>query len=548
MSHPRRATAAATAVVTTAAVLSLTGSSGSAGAAETARHGGRPALTARPDAYAAHAGRTLTVRGHGFLDNDSGRPVTLVSHTRTAHGSLTVRQDGSFGYTPDAGFRGTDRFTYKVSDAVRLYQTHLPPLATIGGVKLSAGAFGSSLYPVPGSKDEFYGITDRGPNVDTPEGRKALPLPDFVPAIARIRLVGTKAEILKTIPLRAADGTPYNGHVSTQADTGESLVDLAGDALPASPYGYDPEGLVALPDGTFWVSDEYGPYITHFSRDGRAIERLSPFDGSLPAELSARVPNKGMEGLTITPDGSTLVGMMQSALQEPDLPAGVKTKNVTALRIVTYHLRTHATHEYVYLLDDPKKNSGAVSEITALSDTTFLVDERDGAMEPGAYKKLFRIDIKDATDVGPSARVPGSVYDGARGGLLIGADRRTVDAYVGQDDTATAAAALKAVGVTPVAKSTYLDLGALVTGLDPAGGFFGHDKIEGLATTDGGRTIVVSNDSDFGVDGVSNDAAPYGLHAKILPDGLQDDGEYLAVDTTKLPAATSTATVTITVR
>ncbi|MEU6218163.1 esterase-like activity of phytase family protein [Streptomyces sp. NPDC047022] len=542
MSRLRIATAAATAVV-----LSLVGN-GLAIAAQTAHHGRSPVLTARSDHYTAHAGRTLTVCGKGFLTNDSGRPVTLVSHTKTAHGSLTVRQDGSFDYTPDGGFTGTDSFDYTVSDAVRLYQTHLPALATVGGVKISGGGYGSSLYPVPGSKNEFYGITDRGPNVDTPDGHKALPLPDFTPTIAKIRLVGTKAEVLRTIPLRAADGTAYNGHVNTQANTGESLIDLAGNALPASPYGYDPEGLVALPDGTFWVSDEYGPFITHFSRDGRAIERLSPFDRSLPAELANRVPNKGMEGLSITPDGSTLVGMMQSALQQPDLPSGVKTKNVTALRIVTYNLRTHATHEYVYLLDDPKANSGAVSEITALSDTTFLVDERDGGMEPGAHKKLFKIDISGATDVGPSAMVPGAVYDGTKGGLLVGPNRQTIDAYVGQGDTATAQAALKAVGVTPVAKSPYLDLGALVTHLDPAGGFFGHDKIEGVATTDGGRTVVISNDSDFGVDGVSNAAAPYTLHSKVLPDGQQDDGEYLAVDTTKLPAATSTATVTITVR
>jgi phytase-like protein/Big-like domain-containing protein len=542
MSRLRMATVAATAVVLTVAGSNL------AGAAETAHQSGRPALTARPDAYTAHAGRTLTVGGDGFLSNDSGSPATLVSHTRTAHGLLSVHQDGSFSYTPDPGFTGTDSFDYSVSDAVRLYQTHVPPLATIGGVKVTGGAFGSSLYPVPGSKNEYYGITDRGPNVDTPDGKKALPLPDFDPTIARIRMVGTKAEVLKTIPMRAADGTPYNGHVSTLASTGESLVDLDGKALAASPYGYDPEGLVAMPDGTFWVSDEYGPYITHFSADGRQIGRLSPFDGSLPAELARRVPNKGMEGLTITPDGSTLVGMMQSALQQPDLPSSVKTKNVTTLRIVTYNLRTHATHEYVYLLDDPKTNSGAVSEITALSATSFLVDERDGNFEPGAYKKLFKIDIKGATDVGPSAKVPGATYDGAKGGLLIGANGSTIDAYVGADDTATAQAALKTAGITPVAKSPYLDLGALVTSLDPTGGFFGHDKIEGVATTDGGRTVVVSNDSDFGVDGISNDTPPYTLHAKTLPDGRQDDGEYLAVDTTRLPAATSRATVTIKVK
>ncbi|MER5184025.1 esterase-like activity of phytase family protein [Streptomyces sp. NPDC002896] len=508
-------------------------------------------LQARDDAYTAHAGRTLTIGArHGVLADDTGSPATLVAHTQTAHGSLTLNQDGSLGYTPDAGFHGTDTFTYTISDAVRLYQTHLKPLAVIGGVPVTAGAYGSSLYPVPGSKDEFYGLTDRGPNVDGPDGEKVLPLPDFDPAIGMFRLKGTKAVLERTIPLRAADGTPYNGFVNSQASTGENLFDLNGNALPHSPYGYDSEGLVAMRDGTFWVSDEYGPYITHFGRDGRAIERLSPFDRSLPAELVNRVPNKGMEGLTVTPDGHTLVGIMQSALQQPDLPGSVKVKNVTTLRIVTYDLRTRATHEYVYLLDDPKTNSGAVSEITALSSTRFLVDERDGIFEPGAYKKLFAVDISGATDVGPSSTVPGAVYDAAKGGLLVGSAQQTVEAYVGAGDTATAAAALGSAGITPVAKSLDLDLGGLVSSLDPTGGFFGHDKIEGVATTDGGRTVVVSNDSDFGVDGVSGSTPtpPYALHAKILPNGKQDDGEFLAVDTTRLPAATSTATVTITVR
>ncbi|MFF4803393.1 esterase-like activity of phytase family protein [Streptomyces sp. NPDC001351] len=534
-------TAAATAVVLSLAGTGPAGASGAGGAK----------LQARDDAYTVHAGRTLTVgSGHGVLADDTGSPATLVAHTKTAHGTLTLHQDGSFRYIPDAGYHGTDTFTYRISDAVRLYQTHLKPLAVIGGVPVTAGGYGSSLYPVPGSKDEFYGLTDRGPNVDAPNGGKVLPLPHFDPAIGKFRLTGTRAVLERTIPLRAADGTPYNGLVNSQASTGENLVDLNGTALPHSPYGYDSEGLVALRDGTFWVSDEYGPYITHFGRDGQAIERLSPFDGSLPAELAHRVPNKGMEGLTVTPDGRTLVGIMQSALQQPDLPSGVKAKNVTTLRIVTYDLRTHATHEYLYLLTDPKTNSGAVSEITALSSTRFLVDERDGNVEPGAYKRLFAIDISGATDVGPASTVPGTAYDAAKGGLLVGPAQQTIEAYVGADTTVTATAALESAGVTPAAKSLDLDLGGLLSGLDPTGGFFGHDKIEGVATTDGGRTVVVSNDSDFGVDGVSpsTPAPPYALHPKILPDGTQDDGEYLAVDTTRLPAATSTATVTVTVK
>jgi hypothetical protein len=501
---------------------------------------------ARDDAYLLSTGSTLNARA-SVLDNDSGAPATIVSHTAPAHGTLTLNQDGTFKYIPAAGFTGVDTFTYTANDAVKLYNTDLPPLATIGGVKITGGAYGSSLYPVPGSSNEYYGLTDRGPNVTAPDGvTKIEPLPAFDPAIGKFKLVGTQAELEKVIPLKAANGTGYNGLVNSQASTGETIEDLNGNVLPSSPNGYDSEGLVALKDGTFWVSDEYGPFITHFDKNGRQIGRLSPFDASLPAELAQRVPNKGMEGLTITPDGSTLVGMMQSALQTPDL-GSAKPANVTTLRIVTYNLKTKATHEYLYLLTDPKTNKGAVSEITAESNTKFIVDERDGNFEPGAFKQLYQIDITGATDVGPKSTLAGATYDATKGGLLVGAatPQKSIDAYVAEATTAAATTLLAAVGITPVQKSAGVDLGALLTKLDPSGAFFGHDKVEGVATTDGGKTLVVSNDNDFGIDGVTNLAAPWQLHAKTLPNGTQDDGQYLAIDTTKLSDANSTARVSI---
>lgn len=94
--------------------------------------------------------------------------------------------------------------------------------------------------------------------------------------------------------------------------------------------------------------------------------------------------------------------------------------------------------------------------------------------------------------------------------------------------------------------SDTFDLNALLLSLDPQGRFYSHDKIEGVAALDGGREIVISNDSDFGIAGVTNNAPPWQLQVKLSPaTGQQDNGEYLVIDTTKLPAATSTATVTI---
>jgi hypothetical protein len=528
----------------------LFGGAGGGVAAANPSSGAAPSVfsrppVARPDAYTVRAGRVLRVgSARGLYRNDSGFPLQVVGHTDPAHGSVVINADGSFTYTPATGFSGDDTFTYTETDAVQLSTAHLPSLGTFGGVALNAAGYGSSLYPVPGSRDEFYGLEDRDPNVSAPNGDGVLPLPSFDPAIGKFLLRGGNAILEKTIPLKDANGDPYSGRVNAENSTGETLVDLDGNVLPPDPNGYDSEGLVARRDGTFWVSDEYGPFVTHFSRDGRAIGRLSPFDGTLPAELANRVPNRGMEGLTITPDGRTLVGIMQSSLQQADL-SGFNAKKLTPLRIVTVDLRTHAEHEYLYLLDNPAANGTAVSEITALSNTTFLVDERDGSFPgPGVYKKLWAIDIGHATDVGPASTVPGATYDAAHGGLLVGG--KSIELLVKNQDTATSEATLGADGITPVTKSLRLDVNGLLLALDPQARFYSHDKIEGVAAVDGGRRLVISNDSDFGIDATANNAPPYLLHEKVSPTtGLQDNGEYLEIDTTRLPARTSTATVTV---
>ncbi len=174
---------------------------------------------------------------------------------------------------------------------------------------------------------------------------------------------------------------------------------------------FDPEGIRVSNNGQFlYISDEYGPYVYEFWRP--AGLRLRAF--ALPAHLfvanphptgdeesadntSGRVPNKGMEGLAITPDGRTLVGIMQNALIQ-DAAEGGDAKNL--LRIVTIDIASgKATHEYAYLLT----TGSGVSEITAINSHEFLVDERDGkGLGDGSkakIKQIFKIDLAGAVDV-----------------------------------------------------------------------------------------------------------------------------------------------------
>jgi hypothetical protein len=509
------------------------------------------------DSFAGHGKVTGNV-----LRNDSGA-TAVVRHTEPSDGTVTVDADGTFMYVPKAGFKGTDTFTYTASDAVQLFKTTrsdgsaLPPLAEVAGpggttTQISGEGFGSSLAPAPGKSGDFYGLTDRGPNADAPTGNKSEMVLDFTPAIGRFKLVNGKAELIKQITLKGPKnlgGVNYSGR--PPHDTSEVIEDVAatnangGTPVPVArdPYGYDSEGLAALPDGTFWVSDEYGPYITHFDANGYELGRLTPYRNSpdnahhkvvgyLPAELAYRVKNKGMEGLTVTPDGSTLVGIMQSALQQPDL-GSVKAAGVSPSRIITINLRTYESKQYLYLLDNPGTTGDANSEITALSGTRFLVDERDGNFEPFAQKTLYEVDINGATDV---SRV------------TVGG--KSPEAFVGAVGTNAALAALTGAGVNVAQKQPSVNVGMLVSQLDPTGKFFGHDKVEGVATTDGGRTLYLSNDSDFGIDTIVVDPdGKWTVHQKVLPaTGRADQGEILKVDTTKLPAVLKTVTVTVRVR
>ncbi|NBQ58065.1 MAG: hypothetical protein EBU32_06720 [Opitutaceae bacterium] len=71
--------------------------------------------------------------------------------------------------------------------------------------------------------------------------------------------------VADTTLLTESDGTPF-----TALDTaaGTAGVRAATATLPAMPQGFngrlslDAEGIVRLPDGSFYISDEYGPYIT----------------------------------------------------------------------------------------------------------------------------------------------------------------------------------------------------------------------------------------------------------------------------------------------
>ena len=389
-----------------------------------------------------------------------------------------------------------------------------PIVMTVVGTRGSAvrvmnGGYGSALALDPRDPTVVFLLTDRGPNVDgSLGGQKLFPVPDYAPRIGRFRVKGRALVLEDTIVLRTRDGARLSGlpHPPGPGSTNEQAAGLDGRLLAHGGYdrnGFDPEGLARMPDGSFWVSDEYGPYLLHVDPSGRELAQVTPFGGArpLPAVLARRRRNCGMEGLTALPDGVTLGGIMQCGLDNrsastPDIRRGRLT------RLVLYDTRTGESRQFVHLLEHADYLN---SDIAALDAHRFLIIERDLRWpgEPHAFKRIHLVDIRDASDV------TGDPV--AAAGLLI--EGKTLEELAaGVEDPAPM---LERHGVRVAAKRQVADL---ITDLPG----WSHDKPEGVAVLDDSM-LVISNDDDFGIAG--SDPPGRVLQKKNPVTGQADYGE-----------------------
>ncbi len=321
------------------------------------------------------------------------------------------------------------------------------------------GAMGSGIAWT-GEGDRYVMIADRGPKDGAVPFRCRFQTFD-IPVKAGEAI---KPRLLSTTLLEGPSGKPYVGLASAFGERAKDGLRL------------DPEGVRVGRNGNLFVSDEYGPFVIEFGRDGKQIRLLKvpdKFEVENPGATddeerknnkTGRQPNRGMEGLAISPDGGKLYGSMQSVLMQDGDPDPAKGYTVGAnIRILQIDTKTDATREFVYPMEDAKHG---INEILAINDHEFLVLERDNkAGTRAAFKKLFRIDIEGASDVSKLAKLP---------------------------------AAGLPEGVRPVTKKLFLDL------LDPAFGLAGKDfpeKIEGLAfgpdLPDGRHLLLVTTDNDL---------------------------------------------------
>lgn len=343
------------------------------------------------------------------------------------------------------------------------------------------GGMGSAIA-YTGQGNRYILASDRGPKDGATDFACRVHYMDIVVAPGKSQPVQLK--LTATTLLKNEEGRGFVGTLSA--------FDLE---RPERSLRLDPEGIRIGTQGNFYISDEYGPFVYEFNREGKKIRSLpvprrflpervggKPEDEMPPKNHFGRQPNRGMEGLAISPDGSKLFGLMQSPLiQDGGLDAANKRIGINN-RLLEIDVTSGQTREFVYPLDDA---ANGVSEILAVSDQTFLVLERDSkGGEEAKCKKVFLIDVANASDVSSQPTLP------TKG---LPAD------------------------VTPVKKKLFLDL------LDPKFQLVGKalpEKMEGLAfgpdLPDGRRLLIVTADNDF-VATAPFQVYAFAIDAAVLP-------------------------------
>ncbi|MDQ3186509.1 MAG: esterase-like activity of phytase family protein [Pseudomonadota bacterium] len=256
------------------------------------------------------------------------------------------------------------------------------------------GFFSDIYYDT--NRNEWWGLSDRGPgggtlSYDTRVQRFTLDVDTNTGAISNFQVAQT---------IKFMNGAnAFNGMAPSPSN-------VLGNA-------FDSEGFVVNPlNGRFLVSDEYGPSLHEFDREGQFFRSFATPANIVPRDaanvsnyandtdnVAGKRTNRGFEGLATSPDGQYTYAMLQSAMLDEGGGSGVYD------RIVKFdNTSGAAVAQYAYEMEGSSQGRG-ISALLAINDHEFMVLERnnrglglDTEFTP-ENKKVFVIDIAGATDV-----------------------------------------------------------------------------------------------------------------------------------------------------
>tara|TARA_R110000868_G_scaffold58122_1_gene179305 strand:+ start:91507 stop:92580 length:1074 start_codon:yes stop_codon:yes gene_type:complete len=230
----------------------------------------------------------------------------------------------------------------------------------------------------------------------------------------------------------------------------------------------DPEGIAFdhTYQSIFW-SSEVGPALYKADLNGKLLQEFVLPDAYIPNSDGTRgiYNNQAFEGLTVSNDGKYIYVATENALIQDGPKASLDA--VSPSRILQLDTVTGETiAEYIYETDKiPVKavnngwNDNGLSEIRALASGDFLVTERSYAEGIGFNIRLYRVSLKQATNI-------------------------------------AGAKSIKGMDVQPVSKEEILTI------KDGDFGFSHTDNIEAISfgpEIDGYQTLILATDNNFNI-------------------------------------------------
>lgn len=277
-----------------------------------------PSTLAANDVYTTVQNAALTVAASGVLANDvdtDGDRLTAALYARPTHGIVVLNPDGSFTYTPDGGFRGTDAFTYRASESdggsavaivtINVWPPSGPPRAkddayTVAeDTRLNVQAPGVLANDAPSGDGPLTGQLVRGPEHGTltfrPDGSFVYtPDPNYFGRdgftykavdgdgrTSRAAHVGITVTPVNDAPVAVPDRFVTDSGVPVTGDVLANDTDMEGDRLRAVLVRGPSHGTLTLnPDGSFTYTPDPGftgtDSFTYRASDGRAESQVTP--------------------------------------------------------------------------------------------------------------------------------------------------------------------------------------------------------------------------------------------------------------------------------